>query len=542
MESNLLKRITRERPLILCMLVFFIVMFCMGWLADDSYHVLRMADNFRKGYGLVYNPGERVSASTTPLLMLVVSLLSCLTRTLYWPMMIICLVCSSVAAYLVLKQSTTTMGMVIALAAMLACSCFMTFTTAGMENAMLFMLFGMLLIQFFRKELYGGRDLFFLSLTSSIIMLGRMDNALLLAPLLLVGLLRREKRIGFFKAVGLYVLGMLPFVIWELFSLLYYGVLFPNTAYAKLSTGFPLGDYLWHGVHYVVVSALYDPILFVLPGLYAVMSIRRRDLRHIMVCAGIALYYLYVIYIGGDFMVGRHFTVPFYISLMGALTLVKEKGNVQEVPLKGKAALRPLVFLVAGTMLYTCVVVNTPLYGQIPSYARVQPTSEIANERAFYFPRTSIMSRWQLSTEDFSPQQVEMLWRLDEVQAAVDQDTYGDIISWAPGIIMTYSAQDKYINDVYALGDPLLARLPAVYSEGWRIGHTPRNVPDGYKESVQTGENMIRDPSLHAYYDVIRLLTRSKDLFSRERLETIVRFNLGQYDYLLDEYLVHIGG
>ena len=37
------------------------------------------------------------------------------------------------------------------------------------------------------------------------------------------------------------LLGLMPLILWELFSLFYYGFLFPNSAYAKAFTGFPRG-------------------------------------------------------------------------------------------------------------------------------------------------------------------------------------------------------------------------------------------------------------------------------------------------------------
>ena len=40
------------------------------------------------------------------------------------------------------------------------------------------------------------------------------------------------------------LIAFLPFVAWEGFSLLYYGVPFPNTAYAKLNTGTPTAERL----------------------------------------------------------------------------------------------------------------------------------------------------------------------------------------------------------------------------------------------------------------------------------------------------------
>jgi hypothetical protein len=42
-----------------------------GQLSDDAYITLRYAENFARGQGLVFNPGERVFGCTEPLLALV---------------------------------------------------------------------------------------------------------------------------------------------------------------------------------------------------------------------------------------------------------------------------------------------------------------------------------------------------------------------------------------------------------------------------------------------------------------------------------------
>src|SRR5260370_29395386 len=64
------------------------------------------------------------------------------------------------------------------------------------------------------------------------------------------------------------LLGFLPFVFWEAFSLWYYGFLFPNTAYAKLDKGIGDAQLLPHGISYFIISAKLDPIMFIiiLPG------------------------------------------------------------------------------------------------------------------------------------------------------------------------------------------------------------------------------------------------------------------------------------
>ena len=101
------------------------------------------------------------------------------------------------------------------------------------------------------------------------------------------------------------------------------------------------------------------------------------------------------------------------------------------------------------------------------------------------------------------------------------------------GIFGFYAGPNVYILDRYALGDPLLARLPALYNECWRIGHFERAVPKGYFESLENNDNQIENPWLSQYYDKLLIITRG-ELFDPERLLTIVKINLGQYDHLID--------
>lgn len=69
--------------------------------------------------------------------------------------------------------------------------------------------------------------------------------------------------------------------------------------------------------------------------------------------------------------------------------------------------------------------------------------------------------------------------------------------------------------DIYALADPLLSRLPAANGP-WRPGYVERIIPAGYVESLYLDENRIEDPSLHRYYDVVRLIRRGS-LWSWDR-------------------------
>ncbi len=84
------------------------------------------------------------------------------------------------------------------------------------------------------------------------------------------------------------------------------------------------------------------------------------------------------------------------------------------------------------------------------------------------------------------------------------------------GAVGYYLGPRRHVIDTLALGDPLLARLPA--KPRWRVGHYERAVPEGYVESVATDSNRSSDPKVHALYDTIRVVTRGA-LFTSGAME-----------------------
>src|SRR5690606_2421971 len=99
------------------------------------------------------------------------------------------------------------------------------------------------------------------------------------------------------------------------------------------------------------------------------------------------------------------------------------------------------------------------------------------------------------------------------------------------GTMGYFAGPDVHVIDEVGLSDPLLARLPA--ASPWRIGHFFREIPAGYVESIETGENRVKAPGVAAYYARLRSITRDP-IFNAARLRTIFRMNLGRYESLLD--------
>ena len=131
---------------------------------------------------------------------------------------------------------------------------------------------------------------------------------------------------------------------------------------------------------------------------------------------------------------------------------------------------------------------------------------------------------------------IQKTWNDDSVRELRDNGMSGGILESVPGITKYYN-NDLYLNDLYALGDPFLAHLPAVKEHGWRIGHMWREAPVGYMNLVRYGwdTGAIKNEPAKEYYEIIDEITRG-DLFDKDRITKVININLGKYDHILDEY------
>ena len=96
-----------------------------------------------------------------------------------------------------------------------------------------------------------------------------------------------------------------------------------------------------------------------------------------------------------------------------------------------------------------------------------------------------------------------------------------------------YGGPDLHVIDIYALSDPVLARIQ-ISNPFARIGHFERDLPQGYVTTIRSGRNKIANPQLAEFYKKMKIITTG-DLFSLGRLKTIWEMNTGQYDYLIQK-------
>jgi arabinofuranosyltransferase len=384
---------------------------------------------------------------------------------------------------------------------------FVDYSTSGLENPLAHLLLVLFLLVYLTRPV-DRRTLLWLSLLAGLATLNRMDNILLLLPALCVGFYRA----GGGRSLATVLLGFAPFIVWELFALFYYGSPVPNTAYAKLNTGVPAGEMIRQGLLYLLATLKSDPLTAMVIAAGLMLPLITRERRHLPVALGILLYLLYVVRVGGDFMLGRFLTPPLLISvvLLSRVTLSNRTGVI-------------MLLLVA---LIGIVPICAPFVGggdsrRLGGY--LPDRNGICDERAFYGHATGLFR----AGDDAEPPD-HSLGRQGRDAAAEGEPV---VLAKRIGMFGFFAGPEVHVVDEMGLADPLLARLKPQIEDGWRIGHFRRRIPEGYLETLKAGRNCLTDSWLAVYYDKLALITRG-ELWDPRRWLEIAKFNLGVYDEL----------
>ena len=329
-------------------------------------------------------------------------------------------------------------------------------------------------------------------------MINRLDAGLLVLPALGTALWSSPRS---WRSV---VAGFLPLAVWEAFAIVYYGFPFPNTAYAKLATGISAGDLFVQGTVYFRDSLALDPLTLTAIGAVVIASVVLRTRQVWVVAAGIALYLVYVVRVGGDFMSGRFFAAPLFCAAISASRFDHALTGLST----GAISMAVVAF---GLLASPPTVVS----GATPPRAWIQP-SGIVDERLYYYHQTGLLrtladGSWRPAPPDDADRSVRPTRRPSLVLTMIGIDGFR-------------AGRSVHVIDTLALADPLLARLPS--RTRWRIGHFERDLPDGYQRSIESGLNHVTDPAIARLYDELWLVT-SGPIWSGDRWRAILRLNLG---------------
>src|SRR3989338_1239111 len=516
-EENLIKSIS--------VLLLTFVVYRNAWLCDDAYITFRTVYNFVNGYGLTWNIAERVQVYTNPLWMFLISGFYFITNEIYYTSIILSITITFVTAFLIaFKIAPTTSTAVVSLITLTFSKAFIDYSTSGLENPLTFFLLSLYLFVYFKHEI-SCKVIFFLSLIAAFGVLDRIDTVLLFIPSLAYALIKLKKKKGILASLA----GLIPFILWECFSLLYYGFLIPNTAYAKLNTGINWQLLGKQGLFYIANSLKIDPLTVTVIIFSIIVTILSKDRKVISATAGVILYLLYVVRVGGDFMSSRFLVAPFLFSV-----IILSQSRL----IINKLIWLPTLIsvLLIGFLSPYPPILNTASYGKDKNLSDIRDRHGVTDERAFYYQNTGLLT-------DSPHKRARQWWKLKNtpvLTSASDKNGGQEMNQkvekrWLIGMHGFYGGPEVYIVDMFCLADPLRARLPSRKDKPWMIGHFERIIPDGYLESLACGQNKIKDKKLAAYYDKLCIITRGK-LFSINRLIEIWKMNTGYYDNYLSLY------
>ena len=174
-----------ERSRFLTFVFFTALVLLSGWQSDDSFHGYVMVKHLLEGNGFVYNIGERVCSTTSPLYTLSCAIPFALTREIYFSTLILDVIYSSTAYHIFAYKICRTREQVLTgFFAFVGSKAFLSYTTSGLENSLLFLFMALFIWQYMKRDFFDGRHLLFLALTFSGIALTRMDNVLFFIPVI----------------------------------------------------------------------------------------------------------------------------------------------------------------------------------------------------------------------------------------------------------------------------------------------------------------------------------------------------------------------
>ncbi len=552
-----------------------------AWVAEDAFIILRSVDQFLHGNGFRWNPHERVQVFTSPLWYLLILASTVFCKTLY-----LNLVALSLLLHVALLRLTATLfgnvwRWLCAVLLLTLSQAFFDFTASGLEYPLIYLLLAAFVLLFLRDQ--PVTDRYWLAITGGLALVTRHDLLFILAPMLLHLAWRYRNTLERREALKIAGLFLLPLTAWTLFSLAYYGLPFPNTAYAKLGiTGVSRMERLGRGLIYLGVSLKTDPITPLLIGISIVNALRTSLGTYRWVGVSLLLALAYILWIGADYMAGRFFAPLYLVAVLCLCAFPWQQ------PLSSRVL--GIAIAVAGSQLvYYTLTTNLESIGQLFAWlglsqpgintmlgilaalcllliaggiAGIKARRAVAVVSAIMLGASTQQhdSPWQTGYRDWGKAtDFDMWWNLNNVSreryfiyhwTSLYAWRYRDptqpfpdhpwchegiampqiaIVSF-DGLIPYCMGTERIAIDIKALTDPLLPRMQKSPDAFWTSGGVNRVMPAGYQQSVQDGINRIEDPDLARYYDKLLILTRSEPLFTTERMKTVVAFNFGLYE------------
>ena len=201
-------------------------------LFDDAYVTLRYAGNLIKGQGLVFNPGERVMGTTSPLLTFVLATFGKLFGPSYLELIALTVgILASAGTLYFCERSLRAAGLPASvwwtfLAVLAFVPSFISNSASGMETPLVLFLMSLSLYLFVSDRLIA------LSIVGFLLFLGRVDTGLWLLALA-IELLLAHRRKGIAELIRPLLLFCGALFAWLIFLKMYFGSIVPQSVIGK---------------------------------------------------------------------------------------------------------------------------------------------------------------------------------------------------------------------------------------------------------------------------------------------------------------------
>jgi hypothetical protein len=362
------------------LLVRGLLVYYSHYTADDSLITFRYAENIASGKGFVYNEGEKVLGTSTPLYTLFLALLVKLGLPIGWMARIIniCADClTGTIIFLFLKKFKIGVAAFAALFYVLFPRV-VVWSVSGMETS-LYVLFIVLSLYFYFKDDFDLTSLF-LGLT----ILTRMDG-IILGLAILIDFIWRYKKIPLKIVLGSFAV-VLP---WLIFSFVYFGSPIPNSVPGKkaLYEGTmwetPKWKIFWEFL-FLKTKIGWPLLLLSLAGVYRVLT---KTKSYGIIVLWTFLYLLFFFFSGTK--IHMWYYVPFYLGYLSlaalGLGLVFEKAEaiwrkMLELSKDGKRILPSLKILGIAFLSALCILAGLIYFRQMKHTFKAIAAEQIALE------------------------------------------------------------------------------------------------------------------------------------------------------------------
>ncbi len=473
-------------------------------VTEDAFITFRVIDNALHGYGLVWNVGERVQPYTHPLWALLLLAFSALSGEIFHTALALSLALTVACAALIVRHSQGRWTALWAMLALLFSEAFVEYSGAALENALAHALIAGFVVawRLYPPEL--NRRNWIAALCAGLLVVTRHDFAVLVAPAILVLLLRTRggERWRSLLSTGL------PLAAWSLFSLLYYGSPWPNSAYAKLNNGLSLSESFAAAEPYFADLIKYDAVTALVIVVAILRGLLQAKWQMRALAFGLALYMLYLGSAGGDYMGGRLFSTPFVLAV-------------------AMLALNARLRWWWTAALWFALTIGLGMYrGWMVWDVHPHAQARMLSQHAWMYPFTGWQS--QQRYVDFH----NMPWGEQGLKARSEKHLV--VAKCAVGLYGFSAGPGVFVVDPLAITDGFLSRLPS--KKPAYPGHYERAFPEGYIETVTSGQNQLRDPALKALFEKTQLLARAP-LLDTTRLQAIWQLNAGEDRRLVERAL-----